>query len=102
VGTNGLAWANKTLKGPTLLALSHSSESRLSEIHWWHLSFLRIWATLVSVDAFQLSLFSFIYSPSAQSSSFSPRILKLTPNLGTTRKIHFSYQQKAGGIKKIH
>ena len=54
LGTNGLTWASKTLKGPTLLALSH-----LSEIHWWHFGFLRIWATLVSVGAFQLSLFSF-------------------------------------------
>jgi len=33
---------------------------------------------LVSARAFQLSLFGFVYSPFAQSSSFFPRILKLT------------------------
>jgi len=33
--------------------------------------FLPVWAALVSVDAFQLSLLSFVYSPFAQSSPFS-------------------------------
>jgi len=33
---------------------------------------------LVSVGAFQLSLFSFVYSPFAQSSPFFLRVLKLT------------------------
>jgi len=42
------------------------------------LAFLRIWATLASVDAFQLSLFSFVYFPLVQLSPFFPRILKLT------------------------
>jgi len=68
------------------LVLSGSSDpTHLREIHWWHLEFLGIWATLVSVDAFQLSLFRFVYFPSAQSSPFSPRILKLAPNFGINR-----------------
>jgi len=33
---------------------------------------------LVNVGVFQLSLFNFLYSPFAQSSSFFPRIIKLT------------------------
>jgi len=33
---------------------------------------------LVSAGTFQLSVFSFVYSPFAQSSLFFPRILKLT------------------------
>jgi len=33
---------------------------------------------LVSIGAFQLFLFSFVYSPFVQSSPFFPRILKLT------------------------
>jgi len=76
----GLFGKIKHKRGPTLLALSRSSE-----IHWWHLGFLQIWATLVSVDAFQLSLFSFVYFPFAQSSPFSPRFLKLTLNFGVNR-----------------
>jgi len=51
----------------------------LSEIQWWHLGFLRVWAAMVSVDALQLSLFSFVYFLFAQLSPFSPKNLKLTP-----------------------
>jgi len=49
------------------------------------MALLHIWAALVSVDAFQLSLFNFVYFPFAQLSPFSPRILKLSQNLRINR-----------------
>jgi len=42
------------------------------------MTLLHVWEALVSVDAFQLSLFSFVYFPSAQLSPFFPMIMKLT------------------------
>jgi len=82
LGVIGLTWASCTKKYPTSL-----ERSRLGEIEFaWARSsrtsglgeFGRAW---VNVDAFQLSLVGFIYFPSAQSSPFFPRIMKLTQNL---------------------
>jgi len=41
------------------------------------MALLHVWAALVSVDASQLSFFSFVYFSFAQLSPFFPRLLKL-------------------------
>jgi len=58
------------------------------------MTLLNIWEALVSVDAFQLSLFGFVYFPFAQSSSFFPKILKLTQNLGINRSYSIPHHKK--------
>jgi len=80
LGVIGLTWARSTKKGPTLLEQSCLGEIELS---WARLSSLEqdslvasglgeFGRALVSVGTFQLSLFSFVYSPLAQSYPFFP------------------------------
>jgi len=72
----GLAWARSTKKGTRLL--SNLVWARLSSLERDSLvvsGFGKFWA---SAGVFQLSLFNFVYSPFAQSSSFFPKIMKLT------------------------
>jgi len=59
---------------------------------------MKRWAcvSLVRVGVFQFSLFSLYYSLFAQSSLFSPKILKLTQILGINR----SYSNKNHKINK--
>jgi len=75
LGVIGLAWARSTKKDPTLL--EHSRLGKIEQDPLGACGLGEFGRALVSVGAFQLSHFSFVYSFFAQSSSFFPKILKL-------------------------